>query len=92
MKKAYRSSVDRRPNYSNKMICQFLPLIKNQLPTNLGRSEVIDTWETHPWIAANARNKKVQYAFTICNNLVYQPMQGPNGGKYTLAEIRRAPG
>ena len=57
-----------------------------------GKSEVIDTWETHPWIAANARNKKVHHAFTICNNLVYQPMQGPNGGKYTLAEIRRAPG
>jgi len=56
-----------------------------------GKSEVIDTYETHPWIAANARNKKVHHAFTICNNLVYQPMPGPQGGKYTLAEIRKAP-
>ncbi|XP_057291478.1 uncharacterized protein LOC130614099 isoform X2 [Hydractinia symbiolongicarpus] len=56
-----------------------------------GKCEVIDTYETHPWIAANARNKKVHHAFTIGNNLVYYPILGPNGGKYTVAEIRKAP-
>ena len=44
-----------------------------------------------PWIAANARNKKVHHAFTINNNLVYYPVLGPSGGKYTVAEIRKAP-
>jgi von Hippel-Lindau disease tumour suppressor protein. len=57
-----------------------------------GKSEVIDTFETHPWIAANARNKKVSHAFTVGNNLVYYPLLGPNGGKYAVAEIRKAPG
>ncbi|XP_066923649.1 uncharacterized protein [Clytia hemisphaerica] len=56
-----------------------------------GKSEVVDTFETHPWIAANARNKKVSHAFTIGNNLVYYPLMGPNGGKYAVAEIRKAP-
>lgn len=57
-----------------------------------GKCEVIDTYETHPWIAANARNKKVHHAFTIGNNLVYYPILGPGGRKYTVAEIRKAPG
>ncbi|XP_065676206.1 uncharacterized protein LOC100196999 isoform X2 [Hydra vulgaris] len=56
-----------------------------------GKCDVIDTFETHPWIAANARNKKVHHAFTIGNNLVYYPILGPNGGKFAVAEIRKAP-
>jgi len=56
-----------------------------------GKAEVIDTYETHPWIAANARNKKVHHAFTIGNNLVYYPLLGPTGKKFTVAEIRKAP-
>ena len=57
-----------------------------------GKCEVIDTYETHPWIAANARNKKVHHAFTIGNNLVYYPILGPGARKFTVAEIRKAPG
>lgn len=56
-----------------------------------GKCELIDTFETHPWIAANGRNKKVSHAFTVGNNLVYYPLMGPSGGKYTVAEIRKAP-
>ena len=55
-------------------------------------NQVIDTFETHPWIAANARNKKVHHAFTINNNLVYYPVMAPAPAKYAVAEIRKAPG
>ena len=57
-----------------------------------GKNEIIDTFESHPWLAANARNKKVHHAFTINANLVYCPVKGPDGGKYAVAEIRKAPG
>ena len=57
-----------------------------------GKSEIIDTYESHPWVAANARNRKVHHAFTVNSNLVYYPTVGVDGGRYSVAEIRKAPG
>ena len=57
-----------------------------------GKNEVIDTYESHPWVAANARNRKVHHAFTINSNLVYYPTISIDGGRYSVAEIRKAPG
>ncbi len=57
-----------------------------------GKSEIIDTYESHPWFAANARNRKVHHAFTVNSNLVYYPTVGVDGGRYSVAEIRKAPG
>ena len=57
-----------------------------------GKSEIIDTYESHPWVAANARNRKVHHAFTINSNLVYYPTISIDGGRYSVAEIRKAPG
>ena len=57
-----------------------------------GKSEIIDTYESHPWVAANARNRKVHHAFTINSNLVYYPTIAIDGGRYSVAEIRKAPG
>ena len=57
-----------------------------------GKSEIIDTYESHPWVAANARNRKVHHAFTINCNLVYYPTISIDGGRYSVAEIRKAPG
>eukprot|EP00112_Aurelia_sp_Birch-Aquarium-sp1_P003318 Seg1370.13 transcript_id=Seg1370.13/GoldUCD/mRNA.D3Y31 product="von Hippel-Lindau disease tumor suppressor" protein_id=Seg1370.13/GoldUCD/D3Y31 len=56
-----------------------------------GKSEIIDTYESHPWVAANARNRKVHHAFTVNSNLVYYPTVGVDGGRYSVAEIRKAP-
>jgi len=56
-----------------------------------GKNEIIDTYESHPWVAANARNRKVHHAFTINSNLVYYPTISIDGGRYSVAEIRKAP-
>ena len=57
-----------------------------------GEFKMVDTYETHPWVARIPGDAQTCNTYIINNNFVYHSIPGNTAEDFVIAEIKKAPG